>query len=79
MGGDPLFAPLLVGFGAGELSITPAGLPEVKYLLRSLALPAVKALTTMVLQQSDPKNTLKLLRRFYTEHMGELARPDLSS
>jgi len=79
MGGDPLFAPLLVGLGAAELSITPAGLPEVKYLLRSAKLAELKLLATTVLQQSDPKNTLKLLRRFYTEHMGELARPDLSS
>ncbi|MGA2052010.1 MAG: phosphoenolpyruvate--protein phosphotransferase [Opitutales bacterium] len=79
MGGDPLFAPLLIGLGASELSITPAGLPEVKYLLRSTSLAELRALTATVLQQSDPKNTQKLLRRFYTEHMGELARPDLSS
>jgi phosphotransferase system enzyme I (PtsI) len=79
MGGDPLFAPLLVGLGASELSTAPAGLPEVKYLLRSMSMTEARNLATTVLQQSDPKISLKMLRRFYTEHMGELARPDLSS
>jgi phosphotransferase system enzyme I (PtsI) len=79
MAGDPVFAPLLLGFGADELSLTPAVLPEVKYLLRSLRQEEAEALGQAALQQSDPQNILSLLRRFYTEHMGDLARPDLSA
>jgi phosphotransferase system enzyme I (PtsI) len=78
MAGDPLFAPLLFGFGVDDLSLSPSGLPEVKYLLRSTTRERMEALAASALQQSDPQNTLALLRRFYAEHMGELARPDLS-
>jgi phosphotransferase system enzyme I (PtsI) len=76
MGGEPLFTPIFLGLGADDLSVTPAGLPDVKYLLRNIRLDEAQALTAKALQQTDPKNTLAILRKFYLEHMGSLARPD---
>jgi phosphotransferase system enzyme I (PtsI) len=76
MGGDPLFTPFFLGLGADDLSVSPAGLPDVKYLLRNIRLDEAQALVGKVLLQSDPKKTLTLLRKFYQEHMGNLARPE---
>jgi len=79
MGGDPLFTPVLLAMGADDLSLAPSGLPDVKYLLRNIKLDDAKELTAKVLQQSDPKNTLALLRQFYLKHMGSLARADVGA
>ncbi len=76
MGGDPLFTAIFLGLGADEVSVAPAGLPDVKYLLRNIRLDESQALAAKALQQSDPKNTLAILRKFYLEHMGNLARPE---
>ncbi len=78
MGGDPLFTPIFLGLGADDLSIAPAGLPDVKYLLRNVRLDEAQSLAAKVLQQTDPKKTLALLRKFYLDHMGSLARPDVA-
>ncbi len=77
MGGDPLFTPIFLGMGADDLSVAPAGLPDVKYLLRNIRLDEAQALAAKALQQTDPKNTLAILRKFYLEHMGSLARADV--
>ncbi len=76
MGGDPLFTAIFLGLGADEVSVSPAGLPDVKYLLRNIRLDESQALAAKALQQNDPKNTLAILRKFYLEHMGSLARPE---
>lgn len=78
MGGDPLFTPIFLGLGADDLSVAPAGLPDVKYLLRNIRLDEAQALAAKVLQQSDPKKTFVLLRKFYLDHMGSLARPEVA-
>ena len=38
MAGEPALVPLLVGLGVDELSVTPALIPSVKFLLRRLRL-----------------------------------------
>ncbi len=78
MGGDPLFTPIFLGLGADDLSVAPSGLPDVKFLLRNIRLDEAQALAAKVLQQSDPKNTLAILRKFYLDHMGSLARPEVT-
>lgn len=70
MAGDPIYAPLLFGFGASELSVTPTMLPEIKFLMRNLKLTDVEALSTKVLQTGNPKDINDLLRNFYFEKMG---------
>jgi phosphotransferase system enzyme I (PtsI) len=76
MGGDPIFTAVFLGLGADDLSVAPAGLPDVKYLLRNVRLDEAQALAAKALQQTDPKNTVAILRKFYLEHMGNLARPE---
>ncbi|HTB63195.1 MAG TPA: phosphoenolpyruvate--protein phosphotransferase [Opitutales bacterium] len=77
MGGDPIFTAIFLGLGADDLSVAPAGLPDVKYLLRNIRLDEAQSLAAKVLQQTDPKNTVAILRKFYIEHMGNLARPEV--
>jgi phosphotransferase system enzyme I (PtsI) len=47
--GEPSLAPLLVGLGVDELSITPARLPQVKFLVRRLKMPEARALADAAL------------------------------
>jgi phosphotransferase system enzyme I (PtsI) len=42
MSSDPIYAPLLVGMGLRELSVTPHAIPEVKQAIRSLTVPLAR-------------------------------------
>src|SRR5581483_11256670 len=44
MAGDPVFAPLLLGLGVDCLSMSPAWLPSVKYLVRAMSMADARAL-----------------------------------
>lgn len=70
MAGDPIYAPLLFGFGATELSVTPAVLPEIKFLMRSVKLSETETLANKILQTGNPREINELLRNFYFEKMG---------
>jgi len=39
MSGEPMFAPLLIGLGVRQLSVTPRKIPDIKRVVRSVALP----------------------------------------
>ncbi|HEV2531979.1 phosphoenolpyruvate--protein phosphotransferase [Phenylobacterium sp.] len=41
---DPVAVPILIGLGVGELSVAPARIPAIKALIRTLDLPACRAL-----------------------------------
>lgn len=49
MAGEPGLVPLLVGLGVHELSVTPAMIPQVKFLLRRLKVSEAKALAEFAL------------------------------
>ncbi|MEA2034146.1 MAG: phosphoenolpyruvate--protein phosphotransferase [Euryarchaeota archaeon] len=49
MAGDPLAIPLLLGMGLDEVSVSPAMVPEVKKIIRSLKLAEVRELTRRLL------------------------------
>ncbi len=49
MAGDPLAIPLLLGLGLDELSVSPAMVPEVKKIIRSLNLAKVRELARRLL------------------------------
>jgi phosphoenolpyruvate-protein phosphotransferase len=49
LAGDPLAAPLLVGLGVNELSMTPSSLPEVKAAVRAISLGEARALVDRAL------------------------------
>lgn len=66
MAGDPIFAPLLLGLGVDELSMSPSLLPAVKYLIRAMKMSDAKKLATDALAKSDPKEIYAMAQAFYT-------------
>ncbi len=69
MAGDPIYAPLLVGLGVDELSMTPPLLPAVKFLVRSMKFSEAKKLAEDALAQTDSKKTGELIEAFYQRHV----------
>ncbi|MBI2814920.1 MAG: phosphoenolpyruvate--protein phosphotransferase [Opitutae bacterium] len=69
MAGDALYAPLLLGLGVDELSMTPTLLPAVKYVVRAMKMSDAQALAAEALRQTDPKKTAALVEAFYRERM----------
>ena len=65
MAGDALYAPLLLGLGVDELSMTPTLVPSVRYLIRAMKMSDAKDLADEVLKQSDAKKTFALVEAFY--------------
>jgi phosphotransferase system enzyme I (PtsI) len=64
LGGDPLWAPLLIGLGVHELSMTPAALPEVRFVLRHSAASELRELAAKVVGCADAGKTRALLQDF---------------
>src|SRR5207253_1122946 len=65
MAGDPIYAPLLLGLGIDELSMTPPLLPAVKFLIRNTKFSDARRLAEEALKQTDPKKTYALIEAFY--------------
>ncbi len=65
MAGDPIFAPLLLGLGVDSLSMSPAWLPSVKYLVRSMTMTDARALANEALGMSSPKEIYARCDAFY--------------
>jgi phosphotransferase system enzyme I (PtsI) len=64
LGGDPLWAPLLIGLGVHELSMSPAALPEVRFVLRHSAASELRELAAKVVACADAGKTRALLQDF---------------
>lgn len=64
MAGDPIYAPLLLGLGVDELSMTPPLIPAVKYLVRSMKMSDAKKLAADAMQLSTAKEILALCDEF---------------
>lgn len=64
LGGDPLWAPLLVGLGVQELSMAPAALAEVRFVLRHSASVELSALAAAVVSSANAAQTRQLLQDF---------------
>lgn len=62
--GDPLFAPLLLGMGIRELSMSPVSLPRVKRRIRALDLGEAARRTEMIMVQADSSRVAALLADF---------------
>ncbi len=65
MAGDPVFAPLLLGLGVDCLSMSPAWLPSVKYLIRAMTMADARALAAEALSLSSPKEIYARCDAFY--------------
>jgi phosphotransferase system enzyme I (PtsI) len=69
MAGDAIYAPLLLGLGVDELSMTPPLLPSVKFLIRNTRFSDARKLAADVLLQTDPKKTYAMIEAFYNERV----------
>ncbi len=65
MAGDPVYAPLLLGLGVDALSMSPAWLPSVKYVVRSMTMAEARALAQEALTMSSPKQIYARCDAFY--------------
>ena len=65
MAGDPVFAPLLLGLGIDGLSMSPAWLPSVKYLVRAMTMADARALAAEALTLGSPKEIYARCDAFY--------------
>jgi len=63
--GDPVLAPLLLGLGVDELSMTPPLLPAVKFAIRAMSMAEARALADKALTMSGGREILTLCEAFY--------------
>lgn len=66
MAGDPLAAPLLIGLGLHEWSMSPSALQKVKHAVTQLNRSECEALTTRVLELDTPQEVREALTAFQT-------------
>ncbi|MBM4031156.1 MAG: phosphoenolpyruvate--protein phosphotransferase [Planctomycetes bacterium] len=62
MSGELTFAALLVGMGLGEFSVSPAVLPQVKELIRSISFEQAREVAAAALAFEDSEQTLAFLK-----------------
>jgi phosphotransferase system enzyme I (PtsI) len=65
MAGDPVYAPLLLGLGIDSLSMSPAWLPSVKYLIRSMTMADARALAEEALSLGSAPEIYARCEAFY--------------
>ncbi|MDB6093865.1 MAG: phosphoenolpyruvate-protein phosphotransferase [Verrucomicrobia bacterium] len=69
MAGDPVFVPLLLGLGVDGLSMSPAWLPSVKYLVRAMTMADAKALAAEAMTMTSPKEIYAKCDAFYRKRV----------
>jgi phosphotransferase system enzyme I (PtsI) len=72
MAGDPIYAAMLFGMGANELSVAPASLPEIKFLLRHTSLKEARQLAKTVVALAEPTAIFEKLRLFYSDRVQKM-------
>lgn len=71
LAGDPLFAPLLIGLGATDLSVSLGSLAHIKYMIRRISIHDAKHLAIRVLRCNTAKDIEQQLTDFNKQVMGE--------
>lgn len=59
MAGDPVLAPLLLGLGVDELSVSPSLVPEIKFLIRRLKMTEARGLAEFALNCESSEEILE--------------------
>lgn len=67
MAADPFAAPLLVGLGLESLSISPAIIPQIKKIIRSISFKEAKELADKCLTLKTEKEINESLHHFYNK------------
>lgn len=66
---DPIFAPLLLGMGVTEFSMSPTAVSEIKFLLRKTSSDKAKGLRNEVLSLQRARHIISRLRSYHYEAM----------
>jgi phosphotransferase system enzyme I (PtsI) len=72
MAGNPLMAPLLMGLGADEFSVSPPMVPIVKRVIRSLTYSRAEKLAQEALQAESARDIMRSCRELVKEVAPEL-------
>jgi phosphotransferase system enzyme I (PtsI) len=64
LGGDSLWAPLLIGMGFDELSMSPAAIPEIRFILRHSTQAELKSLAESILKMTETVQIKNALNDF---------------
>ena len=64
LAGDPLAAPILIGLGVDELSLSPVGIPRIKSIVRSLDSAAARSLAEKALQADGAAQVRQMAQEF---------------
>lgn len=67
LGGDPEATAILVGLGVDELSLNPAGIPQIKSVIRSLTLESARELASRALACKTSAEVRGLVRAYKFE------------
>lgn len=67
MAADPFAAPLLVGLGLESLSVSPAIIPQIKKIIRSISFDEAKKLAEKCLTLTTEKEINDVLHHFYNK------------
>lgn len=70
LAGDPMYAPLLLGLGADELSLSWSSLPQLKFMLRRMRLKDARRLAVKVLRGQSSSQIEGYLKEFCEQVMG---------
>jgi phosphotransferase system enzyme I (PtsI) len=73
MAGDALAIPLLVGLGIDDLSMSPAMIPEVKQIIRSITLDEAHDIATRAVRLSTSNEVVDLIKEFMRERFSDLS------
>lgn len=72
LAGDPYYAPVLIGMGASELSMSLGQLSHVKFLVRRVHIDAARRLVDRILRGDSAEAIKRLLTDFYESTMADV-------
>jgi phosphotransferase system enzyme I (PtsI) len=73
MSGSPLYTMLLLGMGLRRFSATPAAIPEVKNVIRSVAIPACQAVAARALGMENARDIKNYLKEEVKKYVSEIS------
>jgi phosphotransferase system enzyme I (PtsI) len=79
MAGDVVYAPLLIGLGADELSISPRLLPEIKFLIRRMNQAEAAKVAEEILLLPTSRQIFAAAKSYYLSVMRELLNKEGAS
>jgi phosphotransferase system enzyme I (PtsI) len=74
MSGSPLYTILLLGLGLRQFSVTPAAIPEIKKVCRSVTIEQCEAVARHVMTMENARNIESYLREELKKHVPELGQ-----